>query len=299
MLSYHIPVMLQQSVGGLNLSPSAFVADVTFGGGGHSKYILEKIQSGRLFAFDQDIDTVANLPENKNFTFIRHNFRYIRNFLHYYGVSSLDAILADLGVSSHDFDSADRGFSHRFDGDLDMRMNVQSEKKASLVVNSYAEEELVAMFRNYGEIFNAPKLATEICRKREIKSIKTTGELKEIALGCCPRGIENKYLSQVFQALRIEVNEEMEALKEFLSSALELLKPGGRLVILTYHSLEDRICKNFMKTGNFEGQVNKDFYGNLITPFKMITRKAITPDENELRENPRSRSAKLRIAEKI
>lgn len=296
---YHIPVLAEESIQGLNLFADADVVDATFGGGGHSRLILEKIPEGRLFAFDQDVDAVINIPDDKNLYFIRHNFRYLKNFLQYYGVAGVDAIFADLGVSSHDFDVPERGFSFRFEGALDMRMNQNARTDAARVINEYSEEKLEQVFRLFGEIKNSRQLAALICRKREELQIKTTTQLKEIAGTCAPKAIENKYLAQVFQALRIEVNDEMDALQEFLQASLQLLKPGGRLVILTYHSLEDRLCKNFMKTGNFEGKEDKDFFGNLNSPFKMINRKVITPGDAELKSNSRSRSAKLRIAEKI
>ncbi len=298
-LEYHIPVMPEESLTGLNLHPEADVVDATFGGGGHSRLILQSLNQGRLFAFDQDEDAAGNTIEDDRLFFIRHNFRYVRNFLRYYGVGKVDAVFADLGVSSHDFDVPERGFSFRFDGDLDMRMNQNAKTNAAEVVNTYSEEALVNIFRLYGEVKNANRLVAEIIKQRNNKPFLTTTELKEVASKCAPKAIENKYLAQVFQALRIEVNDEMEALKEFFASALELLKTGGRLVIITYHSLEDRLCKNFMKTGNFEGKLEKDFYGNQISPFKMINRKVITPSVKELDKNPRSRSAKLRIAEKI
>ena len=297
--AYHIPVLADESIAGLNLVSSSDVVDATFGGGGHSKMILEKITDGRLFAFDQDNDSVINTINDRRLFFVRHNFRYIRNFLRFYGVEKVDAIFADLGVSSHDFDVPERGFTFRFEGKLDMRMNQNSQTDASFIINEYPEEKLENVFRLYGEINNSKQLATVICRKRAEKSIQTTTQLKEVVSVCTPRAIENKYLAQVFQALRIEVNDEMDALKEFLEASLQLLKPGGRLVIITYHSLEDRLCKNFMKSGNFEGKLEKDFYGNLIAPFKMVNRKVITPGDNELKANSRSRSAKLRIAEKI
>jgi len=296
---YHIPVMPGESIGGLNLFSGATVVDATFGGGGHSRLILEKVGKGKLFAFDQDEDAAGNVFHDDRLFFIRHNFRYLKNFLRYYNVNKVDAIFADLGVSSHDFDEAGRGFSFRFDGKLDMRMNRDAKTDASVVVNNYPEEELIFIFRMYGEIKNAKRLAAEIIRYRNDEQIKTTEQLKEIALKCAPRAIQNKYLAQVFQALRIEVNDEMEALKEFLEASLEILKAGGRIVIITYHSLEDRLCKNFIKSGNFEGNVKKDFYGNVQSPFLVINRKVITPEAEELKENPRSRSAKMRIAEKI
>jgi len=279
--------------------PDSDAVDATYGGGGHSKLILYQIVEGRLFAFDQDEDAVANAVNDRRLNFIRHNFRYIKNFLNYYGVEQVDAIFADLGVSSHDFDVPDRGFSFRFEGNLDMRMNQNAKTDATKIINEYSEEQLEQIFRMFGEISNSRQLASVICKSRKEVRIKTTTQLKEIVSECTPRAIENKYLAQVFQALRIEVNDEMDALKEFLEASLKLLKSGGRLVIITYHSLEDRLCKNFMKTGNFEGKVQKDFYGNVTSPFVMVNRKVITPDDKELKTNSRSRSAKLRIAEKI
>ena len=296
--AYHIPVLANESVEGMNLFPGADVVDATYGGGGHSKLIIDKLTHGRLFAFDQDEDAAANALNDKRLFFIRHNFRYIKNFLNYYGVNQVDAVFADLGVSSHDFDVPDRGFSFRFEGNLDMRMNQNANTDAAKIINEYTEEQLEQIFRLYGEIKNSRHLASIICSKRSEIRIKTTVQLKEIVAECTPRAIENKYLAQVFQALRIEVNDEMDALQEFLMSSLQLLKPGGRLVVITYHSLEDRLCKNFMKTGNFEGKVVKDFYGNISSPFKMVNKKVITPGDVELKANNRARSAKLRIAEK-
>ncbi|TNF41091.1 MAG: 16S rRNA (cytosine(1402)-N(4))-methyltransferase RsmH [Bacteroidetes bacterium] len=298
-LTYHIPVLAAESIDGLNLFAGADVVDATFGGGGHSRLILDQIAEGRLFAFDQDGDAAENLINDKRLYFIRHNFRYIKNFLNYYGVQKVDAIFADLGVSSHDFDVPDRGFSFRFEGNLDMRMNQNAKTDASKIINEYSEERLEQVFRMFGEIKNSRQLAAVICKKRNELRIKTTTQLKEIVSECTPRAIENKYLAQVFQALRIEVNDEMEALQEFLEISLKLLKTGGRLVVITYHSLEDRLCKNFMKTGNFDGKVQKDFFGNVTSPFKMVNKKVITPGAEELKVNSRSRSAKLRIAEKI
>ena len=296
---YHIPVLARESIEALQLRSGFDVIDATFGGGGHSRLILEQLDKGRLFAFDQDEDAAGNAIEDDRLFFIRHNFRYAKNFLRYFGVDKVDAVFADLGVSSHDFDVPERGFSFRFDGALDMRMNRDAKTDAASIVNEYPEERLQTMFSMYGEIKNARRLASEIVKSRAAQPIKTTVQLKTIAAQCAPKAIENKYLAQVFQALRIEVNEEMEALKEFLEASLDLLKSGRRLAIITYHSLEDRLCKNFMKTGNFEGKVDKDFYGNVNSPFKVVTRKVITPGEDELEANPRSRSAKLRIAEKI
>ncbi len=297
---YHIPVLANESIIGLNLQPGADVVDATFGGGGHSRLILENLgDNGRLFAFDQDEDAAGNIIDDHRLFFIRHNFRYIQNFLQFYEVKEVDAIFADFGVSSHDFDVAERGFSFRFEGALDMRMNQDARTDAAKVVNGYTEQQLISVFKMYGEIKNARSLASTICKKRNEKPIKTTTQLKEIASECAPKAIENKYLAQVFQALRIEVNDEMEALKEFLQASKHLLKKGGRLVVLSYHSLEDRLCKNFMRSGNFEGYVEKDFYGNIISPFKTINRKVIVPAAKELKVNSRSRSAKLRVAEKI
>ncbi len=295
---YHIPVMPEESIQGLNLFPGALVVDATFGGGGHSRLILNEIGDGKLFAFDQDEDAAGNVINDDRLFFIRHNFRYIKHYLRYYNIDKVDAVFADLGVSSHDFDVADRGFSFRFDGKLDMRMNRNSSVDASHVINNYSVEKLLFVFRMYGEIKNAGRLVNEITKVRSLQPIYTTSKLKEVAMRCAPGGSENKYLAQVFQSLRLEVNDELESLKEFLSASLDILKPGGRLAVITYHSLEDRLCKNFFKTGNFEGNIEKDFYGNMKSPFILINRKVITPQPEELEENARARSAKLRIAEK-
>lgn len=296
--AYHIPVLLHESVHGLRINPKGVYVDVTYGGGGHSREIFKNLTTGRLFGFDQDEDAAANAINDDRFFFIRHNFKYIRNFLKYYEVEQVDGILADLGVSSHDFDVADRGFSFRFEGNLDMRMNRDSEKTAANVVNEYSENELLRIFKEYGEIQNAFKLTKEIVRSRSVKKIKTIGEFKEVISRCVPPAQESKYLAKVFQALRIETNRELEVLENFLEQTLDLLKPGGRLVVITYHSLEDRLVKNFMKSGNFAGTQKKDFYGNVNTPFELINRKVIIPNNEEIDENPRARSAKLRIAEK-
>jgi 16S rRNA (cytosine1402-N4)-methyltransferase len=297
---YHIPVLPNESIYGLNIRQGDDVVDATFGGGGHSRLILKLLgEDGRLFAFDQDEDAVANIINDKRFFFIQHNFRYLKNFLGFYAVENVDSVFADLGVSSHDFDVPERGFSFRFDGPLDMRMNRSAEKNAATVVNEYTEERLFFIFKMYGEITNGMQLASKIIKSRVISAITTTTQLREIALTCMPKSMENKYLAQVFQALRIEVNDEMDALKEFLQSAFDVLKHKGRLVVITYHSIEDRLCKNFIKSGNFEGKIEKDFFGNMKIPFNIINRKVITPREEELRNNTRSRSAKLRIAEKI
>ena len=296
---YHIPVMPAESIQGLSLFPGAQVVDATFGGGGHSGLILGELGNGRLYAFDQDEDAASNVIHDDRLFFIRHNFRYLKNFLRFYDVGKVDAVFADLGVSSHDFDVAERGFSFRYEGELDMRMNRESTLNAAQILNSYTEDQLVFIFKIYGEIKNARRLVSEIIAARTQQPLNTTGLLKGIASKCAPRAIENKYLAQVFQALRIEVNDEMEALKDFLQAALEVLKPGGRLALITYHSLEDRLCKNFMKSGNFEGNVEKDFFGNMKSPFRLINRKVIVPQPEETENNARARSAKLRIAEKI
>jgi 16S rRNA (cytosine1402-N4)-methyltransferase len=295
---YHVPVLLNESVGGLEIKADGDYVDVTFGGGGHSREIFSRLKSGRLFAFDQDEDAAANLINDDRFFFIRHNFKYIRNFLKYYGVEQVDGILADLGVSSHDFDVAERGFSFRFDGDLDMRMNRNSPQTAADLVNSYTEDQLRKVFREFGEIDNAGRLARELVAARNTKSIKTTEQFCSAIAPCVPRLQESKYLAKVFQALRIETNHEMDVLHEFLEQSIELLKPGGRLVVITYHSLEDRMVKNFIKSGDLTGKQEKDFYGNVQSPLTAINRKVIVPTDEELERNPRARSGKLRIAEK-
>lgn len=296
---YHIPVLLQESIQGMNLRPGGIYADMTFGGGGHSKEILRQMDAeSRLFSFDQDEDTERNIVDDSRFTFVRSNFRYLHNFLRYYGVDKVDAILADLGVSSHHFDDSERGFSFRFDGNLDMRMNKRAGMTASEIINTYDEEQLANLFYLYGELKNSRKLANVLVKARSVKSIVTIGDFLEIVKPLYGKEREKKELAKVFQALRIEVNQEMEALKEMLYAATEALKPGGRLVIITYHSLEDRMVKNIMKTGNIEGKAEKDFFGNIQTPFKLVNNKVIVPTDEEIQRNPRSRSAKLRIAEK-
>jgi len=297
--SYHIPALLEESINGLNIKGNGDYVDVTFGGGGHSREILKNLTTGRLFAFDQDKDALVNLPDDNHLYFIHHNFRYLKNFMRYYQISQVDGIIADLGVSFHDFDEADRGFSFRYSGKLDMRMNQEAELTASVIVNEYSEEDLIRIFRQYGEINNSRQLVKKIITSRQSDTIKTTDELKKIVAPCVPKRIESKYLARVFQALRIETNGELEVLKEFLLQTTDLIKPGGRLVVLTYHSLEDRLVKNFIRSGNFQGEVEKDFYGNIKTFFKAINRKVIVPGETEIGINPRSRSAKLRIAERI
>jgi len=296
--AYHIPVLLEESIDGMNLRPKGVYVDVTFGGGGHSKEILHRGDSSiRLFSFDQDEDAERNIVDDDRFTFVRSNFRYLYNFLRYHGIEQVDGILADLGVSSHHFDDSERGFSFRFDGNLDMRMNKRSGKTAADIVNTYDEERLADIFYLYGELKNSRKLASTIVKARNRKAIVSIGDFLEIVKPLFGREREKKELAKLFQALRIEVNQEMEALKEMLLSAIEVLKPGGRLVVITYHSLEDRMVKNIMKTGNIEGKTIQDFYGNPQTPFKLINKVIIASDE-EVKRNPRSRSAKLRIAEK-
>ena len=298
-LTYHVPVVLKESVDGMNICPNGTYVDVTFGGGGHSREILSRLEKdGRLLGFDQDEDAERNIVDDPRFIFVRSNFRYLHNFLRYHNIEKVDAILADLGVSSHHFDDSERGFSFRFDGALDMRMNKRAGLTAADVVNTYAEERLADIFYLYGELKNSRKLASVIVKARANGQIKTIGEFLEIIKPLFGREREKKELAKVFQALRIEVNQEMEALKEMLTAATEALKPGGRLVVITYHSLEDRMVKNIMKTGNVEGKTTQDFFGNLQTPFKLVNNKVIVPDEEEIERNPRSRSAKLRIAEK-
>ena len=298
-LTYHVPVLLKESVDGMNICPNGTYVDVTFGGGGHSREILSRLEKdGRLLGFDQDEDAERNIVDDPRFIFVRSNFRYLHNFLRYHDIEKVDAILADLGVSSHHFDDSERGFSFRFDGALDMRMNKRAGLTAADVVNTYAEERLADIFYLYGELKNSRKLASVIVKARANGQIKTIGEFLEIIKPLFGREREKKELANVFQALRIEVNQEMEALKEMLTAATEALKPGGRLVVITYHSLEDRMVKNIMKTGNVEGKTTQDFFGNLQTPFKLVNNKVIVPDEEEIERNPRSRSAKLRIAEK-
>ena len=298
-LTYHVPVLLKESVDGMNIRPGGTYVDVTFGGGGHSREILSRLEKGgRLLGFDQDEDAERNIVNDPHFTFVRSNFRYLHNFLRYHEIEKVDAILADLGVSSHHFDDSERGFSFRFDGALDMRMNKRAGLTAADVLNTYDEERLADLFYLYGELKNSRKLASVIVKSRASGQIKTIGEFLEIIKPLFGREREKKELAKVFQALRIEVNQEMEALKEMLLAATEALKPGGRLVVITYHSLEDRMVKNIMKTCNVEGKATQDFFGNLQTPFKLVNNKVIVPNEEEIERNPRSRSAKLRIAEK-
>ena len=295
---YHVPVLLEESVSGLNIDPDGVYLDLTFGGGGHSREILKRLKDGCLIGFDQDSDALANVPDDSRFIFVNHNFRYLRNFLRYCGYDEADGILADLGVSSHEFDEAGRGFSFRFDAELDMRMNQRSRLKATDILNTYSEENLIRIFRNYGEVDNVRRLVDLIVNARTGKMITRSEEFLQVIAPCVPKQKEKKYLAQVYQALRIEVNGELEALEDMLKEAERALRPGGRLVVITYHSLEDRIVKNFLKSGNFEGKVEKDFYGHVKRNFELVNRKVIVPSEEEIERNPRARSAKLRIAEK-
>ena len=300
MTNYHDPVLLKASVDGLNLKGDDVVVDVTFGGGGHSREIIKRLSDkGKLYGFDQDEDAVKNNLEDERFVLVRHNFRYLKNYLKMYGAIPVDAVLADLGVSSHQFDEGERGFSIRFDGPLDMRMNVNAKLTAKQVVNEYDEENLLRIFRAYGEIKNAWKLVQEIIKARTLAEINTTQELCDVAQACVPGKMRNKYLAQVFQALRIEVNDEMGALRSLLEQCYEVIKPGGRLVVITYHSLEDRMVKNFIKNGKIDGELEKDFYGNPLLKFKAVNRKPIVATVEELQQNNRARSAKLRIAERL
>ncbi|MDR1090370.1 MAG: 16S rRNA (cytosine(1402)-N(4))-methyltransferase RsmH [Prevotella sp.] len=299
---YHTPVLLHESVDGMNIRTGSVCVDVTFGGGGHSREILSRLGSkGHLYGFDQDEDAISNIPQDKRFTFVRSNFRYLKNFIKYHGEDEVDAILADLGVSSHHFDDEDRGFSFRFeDSKLDMRMNRKGNKTAAQILNNYTEEQLADIFYLYGELKQSRRIASVIVKTRKEKPYKKTSDLlNTLSLFVGKGEKEKKVLAQAFQALRIEVNEEMETLKEMLGQSSDILKTGGRLAVITYHSLEDRLVKNFMKTGNFEGKIEKDIFGNYETPFRLINNKVIVPSREEEERNPRSRSAKLRIAEKI
>lgn len=299
---YHIPVLLKESVDGMNIQQDSICVDVTFGGGGHSREILSRLgENGHLYSFDQDEDAIKNIEEDSRFTFVRSNFRFLKNFIRYYDIKEVDSILADLGVSSHHFDDSTRGFSFRFeDGDLDMRMNKTAGKTAADILNTYTEEELADIFYLYGELKQSRRIASAVIKNRSEKKYKKISDLLDTLSPFVGKGEkEKKILAQAFQALRIEVNEEMETLKEMLQQALDILKKGGRLSVITYHSLEDRLVKNFFKTGNFEGKIDKDIFGNFNTPFRLINNKVIIPSMDEQERNPRSRSAKLRIAEKI
>ena len=298
-MEYHMPVMLAECIEGLNIRENGVYVDATFGGGGHSRAIMEHLGAdGRLYAFDQDADALQNAIADSRFTLIHENFRNLKAFLRLHGVRRIDGLLADLGVSSHQFDEAERGFSTRLDGELDMRLDQRQELSAKDLVNSMEESDLRRLFALYGELPNAGSVAKAIASARKDGEIGTTFQLKEAVARCLPRGKENKFLAMIFQALRIEVNGELEALRMMLSQATEILNPGGRLVVMSYHSLEDRLVKNLMKTGNFEGELQKDFYGNILGPYRLVSRKAVTASEEELQANNRSRSAKLRIAER-
>ena len=297
--TYHVPVLLDESINGLNLHPDGVYIDVTFGGGGHSREILRRLPQGsRLFSFDQDADAERNIVDDDRFTFVRSNFRYLKNWMRYYETDHIDGLLADLGVSSHHFDDESRGFSFRFDAPLDMRMNKRADKTAADIVAEYDEEALADIFYLYGELKNSRRIASALVKARQQHAIATTQDFLHVVEPFFKREREKKDMARLFQALRIEVNHEMEALKEMLAAATQLLAPGGRLSVITYHSLEDRIVKNVMKTGNAEGKMIQDFYGRIETPYRLVNNKVIVPTDEEQQRNPRSRSAKLRIAEK-
>ncbi len=298
-MGYHTPVLLKESVEGLQIKPNGIYVDVTFGGGGHSKEIIKHLDKGKLVAFDQDDDALPNLMSDKRFVFVNHNFRFLKNFLKYHNIEKIDGLLADLGVSSHHFDDPDRGFSFRFEGELDMRMNQSAKLSAKEVINEYDEDNLAKVLWEYGELKNSRKLAKAVTEQRRKKKIETITEFTDILIPYLPKHAEHKFLAKVFQALRIEVNREIEFLKEMLLQTIDVIKPGGRLVVITYHSLEDRIVKNFIRDGKFEGEAEKDFFGNTAVPFKAVNRKIIVPNDAEIEENNRARSAKLRIAERL
>ncbi len=310
-MPYHIPVLLKESIDGLDIKPGGVYVDVTFGGGGHSSEILQRLDgTGHLYSFDQDADAEKNIEKrlgergkgtgaDANFTFVRSNFRYLKNWMRYYGEENIDGLLADLGVSSHHFDDFERGFSFRQDAPLDMRMNKRASMTAADIIETYTEQQLADVFYIYGELKQARRLAATICKARTETKIKTTAQLTAIAEKHLNREREKKDMARLFQALRIEVNNEMTTLREMLAAATQLIKPGGRLSVITYHSLEDRIVKNFMRSGNAEGKISQDFFGRRETPFRLVNSKVITPTDDEQERNPRSRSAKLRIAEKI
>jgi 16S rRNA (cytosine1402-N4)-methyltransferase len=296
---YHIPVMLEQCLEGLAINPNGIYVDLTFGGGGHSREILKRLDKGKLYGFDQDKEALANVPDDPNFVFVQANFRDLKRYLRLYKVTEVDGILADLGVSSHQIDEPGRGFSTRFDGELDMRMDTSAALTAKEILNTYSEAELHKIFGMYGEVKNAKTLAQVIASERVNQPFNTIADFKAILNKFAPRGKEFKYFAQVFQALRIAVNDEMGALEEMLTQSIEVLKPEGRLVVMSYHSLEDRLVKNFMAKGKFQGEVEKDFYGNVLRPLEPVVRKAIKAEEKELALNNRARSAKLRIAKRL
>ncbi|MBR5885481.1 MAG: 16S rRNA (cytosine(1402)-N(4))-methyltransferase RsmH [Alistipes sp.] len=300
MSNYHTPVLLEEAIELLDIKEDGIYADLTFGGGGHSRRILESLgEKGRLYSFDQDSDTKANAPDDSRFNYVESNFRFLRSALRLRGVTEVDGILADLGVSSHHFDALPRGFSFRGEAPLDMRMNQRGGETAADVVNNRTEEQLATILSQYGELDTTWKIAACIARARAVKPITTTAELVAAVAPCTPKKDESKFLTKLFQALRIEVNGEMEALKMALEQSLKVLKPGGRLVVISYHSLEDRIVKNFIRSGNTDGKIEKDFFGRSATPWTVVTRKAVVPSDKEIAENPRSRSAKMRAAEKL
>jgi 16S rRNA (cytosine1402-N4)-methyltransferase len=296
---YHKPVLLHESVEGLQVQPDGVYADVTFGGGGHSRAIIQKLgPNGKLFGFDQDADAQDNSINDSRFVFIPQNFQYLKNFIRLNGAKQLDGVLADLGVSSHQFDVAEKGFSTRFDGRLDMRMDQQQEITAEIIANTYDQQQLTDIFRKFGELQQAWQLAGAIVAARKNAPVRTTSELRKAVEPILPRNRENKVLAQLFQALRIEVNQEMAVLEKFLGQCADVIKPGGRLVVISYHSLEDRLVKNFMRAGNASGTIEKDFFGNTLTPWELVNRKPIVPTKEEISENSRARSAKLRIAQR-
>ncbi len=298
-MDYHVPVLLEKSLEGLALKPGGTYVDATFGGGGHSRAILARLGAGgRLLAFDQDEDVLPHVPDDARFTFVRSNFKYLKNFLRYHGIESLDGILADLGVSSHHFDDAARGFSFRFDGALDMRMNRRSSLTAARVLNSYTAARLTEVLRLYGEVKNARRMVDAVLRRREREPFSDMASFVETIYPLCDKGKEKKDLARVFQALRMEVNGELDALRSLLQQSVEVLKPGGRMVVIAYHSLEDRMVKNFIRSGKVDGPVEKDFYGNVLAPLRAVNSRVVVPDDEEVARNPRARSAKLRVAEK-
>ena len=296
---YHIPVLLPESIEALAIKPDGIYVDCTFGGGGHSRAILDHLDhKGRLYGFDRDKDARENVPYDERFTFVRGNFKHIGNFLRYYGITHVDGIIADLGVSSHHFDEAERGFSYRFDGALDMRMNRNADFTADKLINNYSEDDLADLLYRYGEVRTARRIAAAIVRRRQVAPIRTIAELLEVLKPFCTKGKENKELAPIFQAIRIEVNAEMDALKMMLLQSVDLLSKGGRIAVIAYHSIEDRIVKNFLRSGNFEGTLQKDFYGNVVSPFVNVS-KAIVSTADEITANSRARSARLRFAEKL
>lgn len=300
MSEYHVPVMLNECLEALNILPHGTYVDVTYGGGGHSKEILKKLSDkGKLIGFDQDADAIENKVEDERLVLVNHNFKYLKNFLKYYDALPANGLLADLGISSFQIDEPEKGFAHRWDAPLDMRMDRSADQTAADIVNTYSEKDLMQLLRKYGELDNAFKVARNIVNARDKQAIETTGQLKEAVVKSLPREGENKYLSKIFQALRIEVNKELEVLEDLLLQSAKVLGKGGRLVIMSYHSLEDRMVKNFIKTGDLEGKVERDIYGNVSKPFKSVVSKAITASEDEIARNPRARSARLRIAERI